>query len=285
MLDPSGKAIRIENVPMGSSGTFTEQIFVWPSPSKSFVYGTYTLEINSSFGNPDKQEVTVLFAEGLDSISSTVSIPISHILSVKLDSPAEVAINSSFRIFVQVTYDGALVNSDPSILLGSSHIHSGVQTINIGSKFAKLHEGIYYADVILNDEGNYIFHSTAFYKGFLAHDSKVITASATSINSVQDSVNQLNNQLSQTNRQLANLKSTLVKTDASLNNTRSTITDSLVEARRSIKDDIATANSAVKNLEQSSGQMSSLFLPVLALISVIIALQISLFARIRASYK
>jgi hypothetical protein len=38
-------------------------------------------------------------------------------------------------------------------------------------------------------------------------------------------------------------------------------------------------------MSDASGQINAIILPVLALISVIIALQISLFARIRASYK
>jgi hypothetical protein len=38
-------------------------------------------------------------------------------------------------------------------------------------------------------------------------------------------------------------------------------------------------------MQQATGQINSIILPVLALISVIIALQISLFARIRASFR
>jgi len=59
----------------------------------------------------------------------------------------------------------------------------------------------------------------------------------------------------------------------------------LVESRNSIKDDIRRASETVDQMQAASGQINSIILPVLVLISIIIALQISLFARIRASYK
>ena len=57
------------------------------------------------------------------------------------------------------------------------------------------------------------------------------------------------------------------------------------EAREAIREDIGRAESAVDELQQASGQINSIIIPILALISIIIALQISLFARIRASFK
>jgi hypothetical protein len=56
-------------------------------------------------------------------------------------------------------------------------------------------------------------------------------------------------------------------------------------ATTSIDDDIETVSAAVDQLRGASGQINALILPILALISIIIALQISLFARIRASFK
>jgi hypothetical protein len=167
---------------------------------------------------------------------------------------------------VQVTFDGALVNTSTdqelASLLGSSHIHSGNTTVNLSGKFIKLHEGIYYADVQLG-EGSYIIHSIAYYKGFLAHDSKVVS-SGSSIGDIRQSVDTLSGELD--------------KTSQELNDTRTSVTKSVEDARVAIKGD-------VDQLQSASGQINSLILPILALISVIIALQISLFARIRASFK
>jgi hypothetical protein len=148
-------------------------------------------------------------------------------------------------------------------LLGGSHIHSSNSTIILNDKFVKLHPGLYYADVKVDRQDTYIIHAAAFYKGFLSHDSRVIRAGATT-GTIQESVDKLNQEISQ-------LQNTL-------DDTKSTITGSVEEARTSIREDIGSVRDA-------SGQINSLILPLLALISVIIALQISLFARIRASYR
>jgi DNA repair ATPase RecN len=184
-----------------------------------------------------------------------------------------------------------LHSDDTELLLGSSHIHSGTSasdsnsTLSLSNKFYEIHDGLYYVDVVLDKENTYIIHAIAFYRGYLSHDSKVISASASSINSIQDSVNHLSQNLNRTNTELDILENRLDQTQNTLNDTRSSITDSLNEARDSIKNDLGEAKNAVKNMEDASGQVNGIILPVLALISVIIALQISLFARIRASYK
>ncbi|AIF82783.1 hypothetical protein NTE_00703 [Candidatus Nitrososphaera evergladensis SR1] len=268
IFDPAGKAVRIESIKADANGSFTEQIFLWPQPSKNFVFGRYMIEAASTIVPTYKESRTVSFSDIPSAGSPQFQ---SNILSIKLDSPTEISVGKTFRIFVQVTFDGALVNvDDPNQLLSSSHIHSGNDTINLFGKFVKLHEGIYYADVKLDKEGSYIIHAIAFHRGFLAHDSKVVS-SGSSIGEIQESVN--------------SLKAELDRTSHELNATRNDLTQSVNDARAAIKGDIEQAGSAVNQLSQASGQINSIILPILALISVIIALQISLFARIRASFK
>lgn len=268
IFDPADKAVRIESAKADSTGSFTAQIFTWPQPSKNYVFGRYLIEAASTIVPTYKETHTVSFSDS-PSVGPLQSQP--GILSVKLDSPTEISVGKTFRIFVQVTFDGALVNvEDPNQLLSSSHIHSGNATINLAGKFVKLHEGIYYADVRLDKEGTYIIHAIAFYRGFLTHDSKVVS-SGSSIGEVQDSVNRL--------------KTELDKTSHDLNATRTDITQAVNDARTAIKEDLQTATGTVDQLKDASGQINSIILPILALISVIIALQISLFARIRASFK
>jgi hypothetical protein len=274
VYDPSGLAIRIEYVQVDDKGFFRQGIMEWLEPSKNLPFGTYTVEAISSIRNSPLQ-VEVSFAEGVASEAPVTQFPRTHTLGVKLDSPVQVTVNSEFRIFVQVTYDNALVDAKDETgvieILGSSHIHSGNSTINLNDKFKKQHPGLYYADVNLDQEGAYIIHAAAFYKGYLSHDSRVLTVSASSIGTVQDSVDELSQEIN-------HLQTTLEDTQSSLNETKSTITGSVEEARGTIREEISL-------MRDASGQINSLILPVLALISVIIALQISLFARIRASYR
>lgn len=268
VFNPAGKAVRLENIATDAEGIFSKQVFVWPQPDKDYVFGEYSIEVTSSRVLSYKDSIGVTFAE---SRGETLQQP--HILSVKLDSPTQVSTGNTFRIFVQVTFDGALLNFEPDELqstLGSSHIHSGNSTINLSGKFVRLHEGIYYADVNLGKEGTYIIHAIAFYKGFLAHDSKVVS-SGSSFGDIQQSVDQL--------------KVELAKTSKDLNDTRFAVTREVGDARAAIKEDIDQAKMTVSELTQASGQINSIIIPILALISIIIALQISLFARIRASFK
>jgi hypothetical protein len=266
IFDPSGKAVRIESIKADSAGVYSGQIFTWPQPSMNFVFGRYIVEASSSIVPTYKESRTVSFSDITGNLQSQ-----SSMLFVKLDSPTEISVGKTFRIFVQVTFDGALVNvDDPNQLLSSSHIHSGNDTINLAGKFLKLHEGIYYADVKLDKQGSYIIHAMAFYRGFLSHDSKVVS-SGSSIGEIQDSVNSLQAELNRTSHEL--------------NSTRSDLTRAVDDARQAIKGDIDQAGASVNQLSQASGQINSIILPILALISIIIALQISLFARIRASFK
>jgi len=279
LYDPAGLAIRIENVEVHKDGIFKGPIFVWPEPSRYFVFGTYTIEVLSNTAGVAPARAEVAFAGGFD---QGIDPTKGHQLEVKLDAPSQVKVNEPFRIFVQITFDGALVESADekavADMLGTSHIHSGNSTVILSDKFRQLHPGIYYADAELAGEDTYIIHAVAYYRGFLAHDTRLVAASTSSIGTLQDSVDRLNAGLESTNRDLDVLRSGLDETQSALNDTKATIAKSVNDAQNSINNQIGEA-------QQASSQINSFILPVLALISVIVALQISLFARIRASYR
>ncbi len=282
LYDPAGKAIQLWNVVVDKNGFFRESIYPWPEPSRTIPFGTYVVEAIA--GGRETKLLEIIFAESLQERTDGVRIPKVHTLGVKLESPDQVTAGTSFRIYVQVTFDGALVNADDSDaigqILGSSHIHSGRgnTTIILADKFIKLHEGLYYADVKIDTEGAYVIHAIVFNRGLLSHDSKVVSVSLSTVSTIQESVRELDLRLNSTNRELGRLQAGLDDTNSALNDTKSAITDSVEDAQRSIRQEIGT-------MRDASGQINAIILPVLALISVIIALQISLFARIRASYK
>lgn len=289
LFDPVGRGIRIDNIQVDEDGFFRESIFEWPTPSRTLPFGTYTVEAIPSAG-PDKvaQKIQVIFGELSveDQLPDTTLIgsPVVHTLAVKLDAPDQVTVARSFRIFVQVTFDGVLLDarevSDVTEILGGSHIHAGKgnSTISLSDKFIELHEGIFYADVSIPDEGAYIIHAEAFHSGYLSHDSKVIAVSTGTISTIQETVDDLSQNLNATNHELAQLEEGLSQTKFALEDTKTSITDAVEGAT-------STIDTEIESMRQASGQINSLILPVLALISVIIALQISLFARIRASYR
>jgi hypothetical protein len=275
LYDPAGLAIRIENLAADENGSFRGVIFTWPEPSRNLVFGTYTVEAFLSTDNAEVLRTEVTFTGGID---QGIDPGRGHVLGVKLDAPSQMTVNSQFRIFVQVTFDGALVEAadDEAVaaILGTSHIHSNSSTIILNDKFRELHPGLYYADVALASEDSYVIHAAAFYRGFLSHDTRLISVTNSSIATLQESVNKLNTGIDATNEELDRLQDGLQQTRSALNDTKATITDSTNEIGRQIEE-----------AQQASSQINAFILPVLALISVIIALQISLFARIRASYR
>ena len=279
LYDPAGLAIRIDSLEVGRDGTFRKGILVWPEPTRNLVFGSYTIEVFSSTEQVEVLTAEVTFTGGPN---QGIDPSLDHILGVKLDSPSQVTVNSPFRIFVQITFDGALVEAEDDnavrAILGTSHVHSSNSTIILADKFKQLHPGIYYADVAVETEDTYVIHGAAFYRGFLSHDTRLVAATGSSIGTIQESVNKLNTGLDSTNQELERLQQGLTETQSALNDTKTTITTSVDEAQTSIRDQLELA-------QQASGQINALILPVLALISIIIALQISLFARIKASYK
>ena len=290
LFDPVGIAVKIDTIASDHDGFFREGIFRWPEPTPNLAFGTYSIEIASSTGTPYSQKIDVVFAEQIQDLHTNTGnnsdAYVSHILSVKLDAPTELQLNKSSRIYVQITFDGALVDSDdPTELLGRSHIHSGNSTINLTNSFKKLHEGLYFADVTLSEEGSYIIHAIAFNKGYLSHDSKVVSVNAATLGTLQDSINDLDERLNSADNELKNLQTSLNEARSTINDTKVSINDSVNQARDSIGQDVDSAKTAVIQVRDATGQINSIILPVMALISIILALQITLFARIRASYR
>src|SRR5437867_5303163 len=48
LRDPSGKTLRLDSISSDENGFFTAQVFVWPQPSRYYVFGSYTVQISSS---------------------------------------------------------------------------------------------------------------------------------------------------------------------------------------------------------------------------------------------
>jgi hypothetical protein len=135
LQDPAGKVVRIDTVPTDPTGAYSQQIMTWPDPSRNFPFGRYTVEISSSRIPTDAALLTMTFAAEREPVSQQ---PLIHTLAAKLDSPAQVTTNETFRIFVQVTFDGALVNvNNPADVLGSSHIHPQNATIGLHDRFRR----------------------------------------------------------------------------------------------------------------------------------------------------
>ena len=205
-------------------------------------------------------------------------MPQQPIVQASVFAPQSAAVNQTFRVFIQVTSDGLLVAGNPSTVLGSSHVHMpDGSVVNISDSIKVLHQGLFYVDFTPTQEGTYIFHITAVSKGTSANGSVATLVLKENFEGVSKQILQLNTVLDSTSKELDKLKSEIQGFGTVLNSSQQSIT----QANQNLNKSVTKMSDSVTNIDQASTQLNSLFLPVVALIAIIIALQITILARRR----
>ena len=274
LFAPDGTIAKFDQITADNNGDFDHILIRWPNATTNFAHGTYSVEVIASKEQGASQKIDVKFVQS----SALVEVPIQRTLSTVVFAPQTAAVNQPIRVFVQVTSDGLLVAGSPSKLLGTSHVHLPDGTVvSLSNSFQSLHQGIYYADYTPTEEGTYVFHMIAFDQGTISHGSAATVVLKQNIEGISNQIIKLNSVLDSTSQELDRLKSEIAGFGQVLDTSQKSIT----EANQNIKKSVTSMSSSVSNIEAASGQFNSLFLPVVALIAVIIALQITILARRR----
>lgn len=274
LFAPDGTISQFNQITTDNNGDFSHTLIRWPNATTTYAYGTYAVEAIATKEQGQSQKIDVKFAPS----STLEKVPIQRTVNTIVFAPQTAAINQTFRVFVQVTSDGLLVAGSPSKLLGTSHVHlpSGdVQSLT--DSFKTLHQGLYYVDYTPSQEGTYVFHIVAFDQGTISHGSSATLVLKQNIEGISNQILKLNSVLDSTSQELDKLKSEIQGFGNVLDNSQQTIT----KANQNINKSVTSMSDSVKNIEEASGQFNSLFLPVVALIAIIIALQITILARRR----
>jgi hypothetical protein len=267
LFAPDGTIAKFDQVIAESDGSFNYILLTWPPSSTKFPYGTYTIEAISTTQNGLSRTIDIKFT----STSELIQVPVERHVSTLVFAPEVGAINKPFRVFVQVSSDGLLVGGNPNELLSTSHVHppSG-EPISLSQSFQTLHEGLYFVDYVPLQTGTYVFHMVAFSKGTVAHGSAATSVLSQDISGVAEQVVKLNTILDETSGELDRLKSEIEGFGTTLES-----------ASQNIDSSVTSISSSVNNIEDASGQLNSLFFPIVASIGIIVALQIAIFARRR----
>jgi len=274
LFAPDGTIAKFDQIAADEKGEFLHILINWPNPSTTFPYGTYTIEVISNKEIGFSQKVDVKFAPS----SELVEVPIQRTVNTLVFAPLTAAVNVPIRIFVQTTSDGALVAGSPEKLLGTSHVHLPTgEVTSLALSFKTLHQGIYYADYTPTQEGTYVFHIVSFNQGTVSHGSAATVVLKQDIEGISNQILQLNSILHSTSEELNKLKNETKEFGSTLEKSQV----SLIETNKNIDNSVKLISGSVKNIEEASGQFNSLFLPIVALIAVIIALQITILARRR----
>ena len=267
LFSPDATIAKFDQIITNSDGSFNHNLLIWPEPSTSFPYGTYTVEIISTEQNGISKKIDVKFTSTTD----LIDVPVERRVSTLVFAPESAAINQSFRVFVQTTSDGLLIGNDPAKLLGTTHVHlpSGL-SVSLSDSFNTLHQGLYFVDFIPRDEGTHVFHVVAFSQGTTSHGSAATNVLSQDLGGISDQIIKLNTILDETSSELDNLKSEIAGFDTTLEH-----------ASNLIDENIGTISTSVKFISEASSQLNALMLPIIASIGLIVALQITILARRR----
>lgn len=274
LFAPDGTIAQFNQINADDTGAFSHILIKWPNATSNFSYGTYSVEAIATKEQGISKTIDVKFLAN----SSLIQVPQQPIVLVSVFAPQSAAINQTFRVFIQVTSDGLLVAGNPSTVLGSSHVHMPDGSVVILSDSIKtLHQGLFYVDFTPTQEGTYIFHMTATSKGTSANGSVATLVLKQNIEGISKQILQLNAVLDTTTQDLDKLKSEIQGFGTVLNSSQQSIT----LANQNLNTSVTKMSESVTNIDQASTQLNSLFLPVVALIAIIIALQITILARRR----
>lgn len=274
LFAPDGTIAQFNQITADTGGDFSHILIRWPNATTTYAYGTYAVEAIASKEQGQSQKIDVKFAPS----STLEKVPIQRVVNTIVFAPQTAAVNQTFRVFVQVTSDGLLVSGSPSQLLGTSHVHLPSGDVqSLATSFKTLHQGLYYVDYIPTQEGTYVFHIVAFDQGTISHGSSATVVLKQNIEGISNQILKLNSVLDSTSQELDKLKTEIQGFGTVLDTSQQSIS----QANLNINKSVTSMSESVKNVEEASGQFNSLFLPVVALIAIIIALQITILARRR----
>ncbi len=267
LFSPDDTIAKFDQITTNSDGSFSHVLLVWPEPSTNFPFGTYSIEVISTTQNGLSQKLDVKFA----SSTERVDVPVTRNVETVVFAPETAAVDHAIRVFVQTTSDGLLIGNDPKQFLETTHVHlpSG-KVESIVNSFRTLHQGLYFADYVPNEEGTYVFHVVAFSQGTISHGSAATAVLKQDIGGISEQIITLNEVLDETSVELDRLRSEVDEFGTTLQS-----------ASQSIDTNVASVSASVENIREASTQLNSLLFPIVASVGIIVALQIAILARRR----
>ncbi len=243
IFNPEGRRVLVSQIDLGPEGSFSKIIFVWPSvDTQKFPPGTYSLVMVSST-NPDVRATEALVFQ-----STPVFTPSAgRELEVDISAPAVVGLDEEAPVVIQVTMEGVPVGGDPRETLKDSFIRFPDTTIVPVNNFTVIDDGVYMVTFRSSDLGLHTLHLKAIQGGLVATAVAGVQVREGPVLSLGSEVSRLN----------TNLESLRVET---------------VGETKEISQAVAEIGSA-------SGQVTSLLLPIMGMIAIIVALQATILAR------
>jgi hypothetical protein len=257
LINPMNRIVHRTQIDVDARGVFSSVILTFPNPNDQFIEGTYTLVITSSIQGSvyskaivfqaSSNEIRVQQGDALQQQQQQIT----RRLDMQLSAPSIIGIDERFSIVARVTMDNTLFN------VNASDIKARIVMPDSSAKelrFNAIDDGIYATELTLSMVGLHVVTASIEYDGLKA-------SSMASINVTDAPVLNMSNTLSRLSKSIDDLNSSI----------------------QGLRNDINASNARLSNsLEQigsSTNQMLALLLPIIGMITIIVALQATILAR------
>jgi hypothetical protein len=257
LINPMNRIVHRTQIDVDAKGVFSSVILTFPNPNDQFIEGTYTLVITSSIQGSvyskaivfqaSSNEIRVQQGDALQQQQQQIT----RRLDMQLSAPSIIGIDERFSIVARVTMDNTLFNVNASdikarIIMPDSSARE--------LRFNAIDDGIYATELTLSMVGLHVVTASIEHDGLKA-------SSMASINVTDAPVLNMSNTLSRLSKSIDDLNSSI----------------------QGLRNDINASNARLSNsLEQigsSTNQMLALLLPIIGMITIIVALQATILAR------
>lgn len=258
LINPMNRVVHRTQIDVDARGVFSSVILTFPNPNDQFIEGTYTLVITSSIQGSVYSKAIVFQASSNeirvqqgDALQQQQQQQITRRLDMQLSAPSIIGIDERFSIVARVTMDNTLFN------VNATDIKARIIMPDSSAKelrFNAIDDGIYATELTLSMVGLHVVTASIEHDGLRA-------SSMASINVTDAPVLNMSNTLSRLSKSIDDLNSKI----------------------QGLRNDINASNARLSNsLEQigsSTNQMLALLLPIIGMITIIVALQATILAR------
>ena len=272
IINPAGRLVHRAQVDVDVDGTYSRVILTFPKPDDvNFMQGTYTIAARSAVRQDLVQSRLFVFqaqaqeqqqqqpiaepvqdglgvSAGREQASGTSSI---RRLELGLSAPTSIGINEHARVLAKVTLDGILLKSEQSMLQARLIMPDGkVREL----QFSAVDDGIFTAEFTSNLAGEHVIVARFAYNELLAYDAISIVVQESPVLTLSSELARLSSGIENLNARL----DSFIKDDAGKD--------------ERLEDSIA-------RLRDANGQMLALLLPIVGMITVVVALQATILAK------
>lgn len=243
LFNPQNRLVLRAQIDAGVEGSFSRILMQWPTtPDEKFSFGTYTLTLTSSTNRESKTFLVFRFSD-----VPTGTQGEERRLDLQVSLPPTIGQSETAKLIIEVSINGVLVKGSVEDTLKGSRIYYPDGSIVPISNFKVIDDGIYVADFNSTMIGHHIIHIQAFSQGLLANTAVGVFVEEGTILSLGKEIGRVNDNLEKLRAETIERNNDLAK--------------------------------AVEKVSDAAGQVTSLLLPVLGVIAVMVALQATLLSR------